>query len=348
MPPQLFRTLLLLLFRPFLPKAAAELRLENEALHHQVALLQRQLGKRPRLTHRDRIFWILLSRLWPDWRRALYIVQPNTVIRWHRQGFRAYWRRKSQRQTPGRPSISRATIHLIQRLKRENASWGAPRIHGELAKLGIQLALSTVEKYIGTRATPPPSQSWKTFLRNHVTEIAAIDFFVVPSLRFPVLCGFVVLSHDRREILHIGATPHPTGEWTAQQLTEAFPWDAAPRYLLRDNDSIYGELFRRRVNNLGMKDLRTAPRSPWQNAYAERVIGSIRRECLNHIIPINEAHLLRILREYQNYYNHSRTHLSLDGDTPEPRPIQTPEMGSKIVALPQVGGLHHRYERRAA
>jgi putative transposase len=229
---------------------------------------------------------------------------------------------------------------------RENPTWGAPRIHGELLKLGIDIGETSVSKYM-VRSRKPPSQTWRTFLENHLQQLVSIDFFTVPTIRFQVLYVFLVLAHDRRRILHFNVTAHPTAEWAGQQLREAFPFDQRPRYLLRDRDAIFGDDFRRQVTDMGIQEVLSTPRSPWQRAYVERVIGSIRRECLDHLIAFNETSLRRILRSYVEYYHRSRTHLSLGKDSPEPRSIQSAEMG-RVVAVPQVGGLHHRYERQAA
>ena len=316
---------------------------ENLALRQQLAVLQRSV-KRPRLRRRDRIFWVWLSRLWFDWRSSLMIVNPETVIRWHREGFRLYWRWKS-RSTPGRPKIAAEIRSLIRRMSRENATWGAPRIHSELQLLGYTVAESTVAKYM-FRHRKPPSQTWRTFLDNHVTDIAAIDFFVVPTVRFQLLYCFVVLRHARRRIVHFNVTAHPTARWTAQQVVEAFPFDEAPRFLIRDRDGIYGQDFRARIKHMGIEEVVTAPRSPWQNPFAERVIGSIRRECLDHVIVFNEPHLVRTLARYFEYYHQSRTHLSLSRNAPIPRRVELPSEG-RVIAIPQVGGLHHRYMRAA-
>ena len=291
------------------------------------------------------LLWVWLSRLWTGWRQALVLVQPETVIRWHRQGFRLYWRWKSRQRRPGRPRISREIQGLIRTMHEANPTWGAPRIHGELLKLGFTLAQSTVSKYL-PRHRQPPSQGWQAFLRNHLRETIAIDFAVVPTVTFRLLFVFVVLGLERRKLLHVNVTAHPTAQWTAQQMVEALPWETA-RYVIRDRDRIYGVDFRRRVAGLGLHEVPIAPRSPWQNAYAERFIGSLRRECLDHVIALNEWHLQRILSGYARYYNGSRTHLALGKDAPEPRAVHRFELG-KIVASPEVGGLHHRYERRAA
>jgi transposase InsO family protein len=274
------------------------------------------------------------------------IVEPETVIRWHRQGFRLYWRRKSRSQRKGRPPIDSEIRELILEMHRANPTWGAPRIHGELLKLGFTLAQSTVSRHLpGQRK--PPSQGWRTFLRNHLREAVAVDFAVVPTVMFRVLFVFVVLSLERRKLLHLHATAHPTAQWTAQQMVEAFPWETTARYLIRDRDRIYGADFQRRVAALGLNDVPTAPRSPWQNAYAERFIGSLRRECLDHVIVLNERHLHRILVSYSRYYNRSRTHLALAKDAPNPRRVHERGLG-EVLASPEVGGLHHRYVRRAA
>jgi transposase InsO family protein len=320
-----------------------DLATENLALRQQLAVMKYQCP-RPRLTDTDRFFWVLLSLIWSDWHASLHIVKPETVVRWHRQGFRYYWRWKSRHR--GRPKADPEIRELIRRMCRANPLWGAPRVHGELLKLGIEVSETTVSKYM-IKHQRPPSHNWRTFLQNHAKELIALDFFTVPTATFRVLFVLVILSHDRRRILHFNVTEHPTAAWTARQLLEACGTDNAPRFLVRDRDAIYGETFRRQVTALKIQEVPTAPRSPWQNAYAERVIGSIRRECLNHMIVLGERHLRRILRSYVDYYNETRTHLSLDKDTPEGRPIQRPDQG-KVIELKHVGGLHHEYVRRAA
>ena len=327
-------------------RSRAALELENLALRHQIGVLQRSARKRPRLTSVDRLLWVSLSRVWSGWRSALAIVQPETVIAWHRAGFRLFWTWKVQRGQPGRPVVSREVRDLIRRMCRENPSWGAPRIHGELLQLGIDIGETSVSKYM-VRCRKPPSQTWRTFLDNHTKQLVSIDFFTVPTLRFQVLYVFLVMAHDRRRILHFNVTAHPTAEWTGQQLREAFPFDQPPRYLLRDRDAIFGDAFRGQVRDMGIQEVLCTPRSPGSGPYVESVIGSIRRECLDHVIVFDESSLRRILRSYLDYYHRSRTHLSLGKDSPEPRSIQPEQMG-RVVALPQVGGLHHRYERRTA
>jgi putative transposase len=327
-------------------RSRAALELENLALRHQIGVLQRSARKRPKLTPLDRLLWIWLSCIWSDWRSRLAIVQPETVIAWHRKGFRLFWTWKVRRGQPGRPTVPHAVRDLIRRMSRDNPGWGAPRIHGELLKLGIPIGETSVGKYM-VRCRKPPSQTWRTFLDNHRQQLVSIDFFTVPTIRFQVLYVFLVLAHDRRRIVHFNVTSHPTAEWTGQQLREGFPFDQLPRYLLRDRDGIFGDQFRQQVTDMGIHEVLSAPRSPWQRAYVERVIGSIWRECLDHLIVFNEASPRRTLRSYFDYYHKTRTHLSLAKDSPEPRPIQPVEMG-RVVAVPQVGGLHHRYARRAA
>ncbi len=326
-------------------KSRGQLTLENLALRQQLAML-RQSVKRPRVSHADRVFWVLFSKYVDGWRAMLHALHPDTVVRWHRKGFRRYWHWKSRRRHPGRPRIDAALRKLIRQMESANIGWGAPRIHGELRKLGIEVSQATVSKYM-KHPRKPPSQTWRTFLANHANCLVAIDFFTVPTATFRILYVFIVLSHDRRQVVHFNVTEHPTAQWTAQQIVEAFPFDTAPGYLLRDRDCIYGEVVWRRIKSLGIEDVLTAPRSPWQNSFVERVIGSIRRDCLDHVIVLNEQHLRRILREYFSYYHTCRTHLSLNKDPPQPRAVESAQLGN-IVALPRVGGLHHRYMRVAA
>jgi len=271
------------------------------------------------------------------------VVKPATVIQWHRQGFRLYWRWRSK---SGRPSIDREVRDLIRQMGNANPLWGAPRIHGELLKLGLEVSPATVAKYM-IRRHGKPSPTWRSFLCNEAIGIAAIDMFVVPTATFRLLFVMLILAHDRRKIVRFDVAQNPTAGWLSRQVTEAFPWDTAPRFLLRDRDASYGSIFRKRVEAMGIAEVVTAPRSPWQNAYVERVIGSIRRECLDEVVIFNERHLRRVLSSYVDYYHGTRTHLSLHKDCPHSRPIQRPRNG-RIIAVPQVGGLHHRYERLAA
>ena len=321
------------------------LRLENMALRHQLAVYQRTV-KRPKLRPADRLFWSWLSRMWTGWQHALAFVQPRTVIAWQKKRFRNYWRHLSQSGKPGRPAIAKEVRDLIQDMWRSNPLWGSPRIVGELRKLGINMAKSTVEKYRPKRRKPP-SPTWKAFLTNHIKDIVACDFFTVPTASCKVLFVFILLTHERRRIVHFNITEHPTAVWTAQQVVETFPWESAPRYLLRDRDAIYSAVFQSRVKNLGIEEVKIAPCSPWQNPYCERLIGSLRRDVLDHIVVLNERHLQRVLTAYISYYHRFRTHLSLAMDCPQPRAVEPPEVG-QVMALPEVGGLHHHYERQAA
>jgi hypothetical protein len=330
-------------------RSRAELAAEVLALRHQLAVLRRQAPRRLRLRRTDRLLWVLLSRAWPEWRHAVQIVSPDTVVRRHRRGFALYWHWKSRPRGPGRSAVAADLRDLIRQMQAANPLWGAPRIHGELRKRGLAISQATVAKYLRRHPRTPRRQTWRTFLTNHVTQLASIDFFTVPTATFRVLFVFVAPSHDRRRIVHVNVTAHPTAVWTAQQLREAWPWDDAKRFLIRDRDGIYGEAFGHAIRNLGTEDVPTACRSPWQNPFVERVIGSIRRECLEHVIVWNERGLRHHLFCYLIYYNQWRTHLSLDKDknAPTARAVQSPSDG-RIVAVPQVGGLHHHYERRAA
>ena len=319
--------------------------LENLALRHQLVVLQRTVP-RPRLRTADRLFWVLLSRLWARWTDAISVVQPATIIRWQRAGFKLVWTWKTRRTGPGRPAVAPEIRSLIRRMSKANPLWHAPRIHGKLQKLGLEISQAAVSKYLGRRRKPP-SQTWRTFLDNHIQTLVSVDFFVVPTVLFKVLFVFVVLAHERRRVVHVNVTDAPTAQWTAQQLVEALPWETAPRYVLRDRDAVYGVVFSSRVQSLGIREVKTAPRAPWQNPYVERLIGTLRRECLDHVVVLNETHLRHLLRDYLTYYHRCRTHLSLEKDTPEPRPVEHPDQGG-IVEMPMVGGLHHQYMRRAA
>jgi len=311
-------------------------------LRQQLVVLKRSAPPRPRLKAIDRLIFVCLYRLFPSLIDASIVFQPETLLRWHRRGFRLFWRWKSQRRV-GRPALSADTRSLVRRISRENPLWGAPRIHGEMLKLGIEIAQSTVAKYMAQRRRPP-SQGWKTFLRNHAPDVAAIDLFVVRTIGFKLLYGLAIIHLERRRLVWTNVTANPTSEWIARQITEAFPWDQAHRYLIRDRDSSYGVVVRKRIRAMGIRDRPTAPRSPWQNGHTERLIGSIRRECLDHVIVVSEADLRRILSAYANYYNCLRTHLALDKDAPLGRSVQP--IGS-VVSIPLLGGLHHQYARMA-
>ena len=271
--------------------------------------------------------------IWAGWRQSLVIVTPDTVLPWQRRRFREYWTQLSGRMIGGRPPINAEIRALITRMATANPVWGAPRIHGELLKLGIDVAERTMSRLMPKRR-PQPSQTWRTFLANHVRDLVSIDFFTVPTARLRVLCVLVVLAHHRRRVVHFNVTEHPTAVWTPQQIVAAFPDDSAPSYLLRDRDQVYGEQFRHRVEGMRIDEVLAAPHSPWQNPFAERLIGSIRRECLNHVLVLGERHLRRILTRYFAYYHQARTHLALDKDAPDLRPIELPAAG-KIVEVPK-------------
>jgi transposase InsO family protein len=321
-------------------KSRSRLKADNLLLRHQLNVALRQAPPRLRLRGSDRALLVWMIRLWPSLLGAIQVVQPETVLRWHRAGFRALWRWKS-RNGAGRPKIDREIRELIQRMSKENPLWGASRIHGELLMLGLEVAQSTVPKYMA-RGHRPTSQSWKTFLRNHTEGIAAIDMCVVPTLTFERLFAFLVLGHGRRQLLWFEVTRHPTAEWLARQITEAFPWESAPTYLVRDNDRAYGHVFTARLMAMGIRDRPISPGSPWQNGIAERLIGTLRRECLDHVVIFGEAHLRRIISTYAAYYNQSRPHLALYKDAPLKRTVQR---FGRIAAIPVLAGLHHQYVR---
>jgi transposase InsO family protein len=321
-------------------KSKIRLEAENAVLRHQLIVLRRKMCGRVQLGNGDRWFFVQLFRWFPSILKVLTIIRPETLVRWHRAGFRRYWRWKS-RSWGGRPQIETELRALIRRMGVENPLWGAPRIHGELLKLGFEVAQSSVAKYMVKRRGPP-SQEWRTFLRNHAPDISAMDLFVVPTIGFDLLYAFVIVRLDRRDLVWINVTTNPTAEWIARQITEAFPWNEAPRYIIRDRDRIYSAVITRRLRAMGIRDKPTAPASPWQNGFAERLIGSIRRECLDHIVVFGEAHLRRILRSYACYYNEIRTHRSLDKDAPAFRPVQRTGIISSRAML---GGLHHHYVR---
>ena len=320
-----------------------QIALENAALRQQLGILKRE-QPRPKLHYRDRLFWLVLMKIWKKWRTALVIVQPATVVSWQRRRFRQYWWKLSHKKGPGRPQVAAEVRKLVRTMAAANVSWGAPRVHSELLKLGFEVSERTVSRLM-PKQRKKPSQTWKTFLTNHVGQLVSIDFFTVSTVQLRVLFVFVVLAHERRRVVHFNVTEHPTAEWTAQQISEAFPEDAAPRYLIKDRDVVFGRHFRSRVEGMGIQEVLTAAQSPWQNPFVERLIGSIGRECLDHIIVLGERHLRWTLKRYVRYYLDSRSHLSLEKDSPNFRPVQSV---GQIVAIPQVGGLHHRYERGAA
>ncbi len=326
-------------------RSRLSLQAENAALRNQLSLF-RKSGQRPIIRATDRLLWCFIAKSWAGWRTTLYFVQPRTVINWQKKRFRDYWRTLSESAKPGRPRISRELRKLIARMWEANPTWGSPKIVAELAMLGIDVAKSTVEKYKPKR-TGPPSLTWRTFLDQHVRDFVSIDFFIVPTVKFRIVFVFIVLAHDRRRIVHFNVTEHPTAQWTAQQIVEAFPFDTAPRYLIRDGDGIYGERVMRRIESLGIDEVVTAPASPWQNAYVERVIGTLRRELFDHVIVLNERHLKKIMSSYLDYYHPWRTHQSLNSDAPDGRRVRAAE-SCDVVELPAAHGLHHVYLPKAA
>jgi Integrase core domain len=326
------------LIRLFRSRAALEA--EILVLRHQLNVLRRKSPKRLAFGNIDRLVFAGLYRVAPGVLDALKILKPQTMIRWHRAGFRAYWRWKS-RLGAGRPTTQADIRQLIRDMSAANPLWGAPRIHGELLKLGIDVGQTTVAKYM-VRRRQPPSQGWKTFLHDHADGIASMDLFVVPTISFRLLYGFLILQHSRRELLWLGVTARPSAHWIARQLTEAYGWQQAPQYIIRDRDCLYGDVVIQRLRAMGIRDRPISPRSPWQNGYSERLIGSIRRDCLDHVVVFGERHLRHLLNSYQKYYNEARTHLSLHKDAPVPRAVHTVGLP---LAMPVLGGLHHQYFR---
>ena len=324
-------------------RSRSDLLLENIALRQQVGVLK-QKHPRPRLDDAGRAFWVAMRMAWRGWSTRLVIVQPGTVVKWHRERFRRYWTKLSRpNRGPGRPSVDREIRELIRRTALEN-DWGAPRIHGELQKLDFTLSEATVSRYMPRRpADPDVLKRWLTFLRNHKEDIAAMDFFTVPTASLRILYCWFAIHHQRRRVLHFNATFNPSASWVIQQLREAFPYEPVAKYL------IFSEAVAECIRSLGMEPCRTAYRSPWQNPVAERWIGGCRHELFDHVIVFNERHAVRLARSYIAYFQHDRTHLGLGKDTPSQRPVTPrPSPSAKVVALPRVGGLHHRYEWREA
>ena len=344
------RLLRLLLIRRFfrsrILKVNYHLKLENLALRQQLVTLKRQ-SKPPKLDNTFRFFWILIRKFSDNWQDNLYLVKPATVIAWHRNAFKLFWKLKSRAGKVGRPVVPHEIRELIRQMARENPTWGAPRIHGELKKLGFVVSERSVQKYIPWRpADPKKRQGWLTFLRNHSKDIAAMDFFTVPTIGFKILYVFFVIHHERREILHFNVTAHPHERWTQQQIREAFPWEVNAKYMIMDNDRSFSDaVVCETIEHVGLEVKKTSFRSPWQNGVAERFIGSVRRECLDHVIVLNERHLYRLVKNYVDYYNGSRTHLTLRKDSPVSRKVQLrPGFDARIISTPQANGLHHRYE----
>ena len=325
----------------------ADLVLENVALRQQVTALKKE-RPRPPLDDTERAFWVALRGSWPVWASRLLIVHADTVARWHRDRFRRYWANISQRRHPGRPRIDAEIRRLVRTMAQDG--WGAPRIHAELTKLGFIISEITVSRYLPRHpAEPDQLKRWMAFLRNHKDDIAAMDLFTVPTASLRLLYGFFVIEHGRRHIVHFNATFHPTSAWVIQQLREAFPYDTAPKYLIFDRDFIFNAAVIEFIKATGTKPVRTSFRSPWQNGTAERWVGSCRRELLEHVVVLGACHLIRLVRAYISYYHEDRCHLGLNKDTPSLRAVtHRPSPTAKVVALPRVGGLHHRYEWREA
>jgi putative transposase len=300
----------------------------------------------PRFSSSDRFFWVAIRQLWPGWRKALILIQPDTVVRWHRTGFKMYWKWLSRKHAVvGRKPTSKELRELIFGMVARNGTWGAPRIHGELRMLGFDISERTVLRWM--RKAPrdtEPARRWAAFLSNHREAIAAMDFFTVQTLTFGVLYCFFVIAHDRRRILHWNVTRHPAAAWVSQQLREAFPYDSAPRYLIFDREHTFQGDVLETAESLGVRPIRIAIRSPWQNGVAERFVGNCRRDLLDHVIVLNERHLKRLMNQYIRYYHDDRTHLGLEKETPAEREKESnPHMSCRVVALPRLGGLHHRY-----
>jgi transposase InsO family protein len=340
--------LFVVLFSRFF-RSRRDLLLENLALRQQLGVFK-QMHPQPRFAATDKLFWVMLRGLWVDWKRALILVQPETVVRWHRARFKLYWTWLSRhRKCVGRKCVNRELRELIFRMVADNGTWGAPRIHGELKMLGFDVSERTVLRWMRRAPrSPEPAKRWTAFLNNHREAIAAMDFFTVPTLPFGVLYCYFVIAHDRRRILHCNVTKFPTSAWVVQQLREAFPYDSAPRYLIFDRGANFNAEVVETVKSFGIEPKRTSFRSPWQNGVAERWVGNCRRDLLDHVIVLNERHLKRLMNEYVRYYHDDRTHLALAKGTPAGRDaVSEPGVGSKITAMPRLGGLHHRYDLAA-
>ena len=332
--------LLVGLFRAVLSRRA-DLVTENLLLRQQLAVLNRPTRKRPRLHSRDKLFWVWIRALRRDWRQHLVLVRPETVVRWHHHTWQLFWRWRS-RHRPGRPRLSAEVRELIAQMARQNPRWGSERIRGELLKLGLTVSKRSIQRYRGRGPARPPSRTLRTFLANHRPDIWATDLFTVRTLTLRTLYVVLFITHARRELVHINITVSPTAAWIWQQVREATPWGRQPRYLLRDRDAVYGGDFVQRARRLGIQTLLSPVRAPHANAVAERVIRTLRNECLDHLIIVNEQHLRMVLAEFVEYYNRERPHRSLQFDMP--RPTARPAAGS-VHSRPVLGGLHHVYER---
>src|SRR6266851_10114313 len=316
---------------------------ENLLLRHQLAVLTRPTRKRPRLRARDKLFWVVVRALRDDWRRHLVVVRPESVIRWHREAWRLFWRWRA-RGPLGRPRLSAEVRELIATMARDNPRWGSERIRGELLKLGLVVSKRSIQRYRQRGSAHPPSQTWRTFLANHAHHLWAADWLTVQTLTFKTLYVLVFIAHGRRQLVHINITANPTAAWVWRQVIEATPWGGKPRHLLRDRDAVYGRDFRARTARIGIDAIATPVASPRANAVAERVIGTLRRECLDHLIILNEQHLWSVLAEFVGYYNAERPHRTLRLETPEPA-LRAVE--GQVRSRPVLGGLHHVYERVA-
>ena len=337
----MFRYLFLFLFNSM--KTKTQLILEVIFLTKQLEIYQRTSNK-VKINKSDRLFFSLLKGMLLNWKERLFIVKPDTLIRWHRKGFRIYWKWKSK-DNSGRPKIEREIITLIKQMASDNPLWGVPKIHGELLKLGFKVCESTIQRYLPTKGGRTMGQRWKTFLKNHSKEIVSIDFLTVPTFNFKLIHILVVIEHHRRKIIHFNVSKNPNPEWNLQQIRNMLFNHDTPKYLIRDRDTKYGKVFSDGIKHFGIKQLVTSYRSPWQNGYVERVIGSIKRECLDHVIILDENHLRSILTDYFSYYNKYRTHLGINKDSPEGRAVQSE---GEIYKVPAVNGLHHVYFRQAA
>jgi putative transposase len=321
-----------------------DLLIENLVLRQQLAVYARK-RRRPLLRHEDRLFWSLIARTWTPWRSRLHLVQPDTVVRWHRTAWRRYWRWRSHGRQPGRPRLDVEVRELIIRLVRENPRWGAVRIVGELRALGFEVSPRTVRRYRDEVRRRPPSQSWRTFLRNHAPQIWAVDLFTVQTITMRTLYAVVFISHGRRRIEHVNVTQHPAAAWLWRQLIEATPFGRQPRFLIRDRDRSFGGDWSVKAERLGIQTVLTPVRAPNANAVAERVIGTIRRECLDHVIVLNERHLYGLLNEFVGHYNRYRPHRTLELDSPEGRePRARPDPRARLKRREVLGGLLNEYD----
>jgi putative transposase len=341
-------TSLLLLTLTDLVRSKSELVAENALLRQQLIILRRQV-KRPACTKMDRMLLVLLASMVRTWKQALLLVQPETLLRWHRQGFKLLWKYKSRAMSAA-PKISAETVALIQQMARDNRLWGAERIRGELLKLGIRVCKRTIQKYMRPARTPKQrGQTWKTFLHTHAQQIWACDFLPVTDLFFRSLFAFFIVELHSRRVIHVGVTRSPTDAWTAQQLREATAYGVGPKYLIRDNDSKFGVTFARVAKTSGIEILKTPFHAPRANAICERFLGSVRCECLDHLLILQERELQRVLNAYVAYFNRDRPHQGIKQQIPEPpmKALPPDPTDGKILSFPVLGGLYHDYRRSA-